>query len=65
MAASFARRDGDYTQLTSYLGNLESSGVPADKVRGILVAPGFSQRVLKRGSDRAADYAVAVQQRGL
>ena len=39
-------RRGDYTQLTSYLGNLESSGVPADKVRGILVAPGFSQKVL-------------------
>lgn len=39
-------RRGDYTQLTSYLGNLESSGVPADKVRGILVAPAFSQKVL-------------------
>ncbi len=39
-------RRGDYTQLTSYMGNLESSGVPADKVRGILVAPGFSQKVL-------------------
>ena len=37
---------GDYTQLTSYMGNMESSGVPADKVRGILVAPGFSQKVL-------------------
>ncbi len=41
-----AARRGDYTQLTSYLGNLESSGVPADKVRGILVAPAFSQKVL-------------------
>ena len=39
-------RRGDYTQLTSYLGNLESSGVPADKVRGILVAPAFSRKVL-------------------
>lgn len=39
-------RRGDYTQLTSYLGNLESSGVPADKVRGILVAPSFSRKVL-------------------
>ena len=39
-------RRGDYTQLTSYMGNLESSGVPADKVRGILVAPGFSDKVL-------------------
>lgn len=37
---------GDYTQLTSYMGNMESSGVPADKVRGILVAPAFSQKVL-------------------
>lgn len=41
-----AAQRGDYTQLTSYLGNLESSGVPADKVRGILVAPAFSQKVL-------------------
>ena len=41
-----AARRGDYTQLTSYLGNLESSGVPADKVRGILVAPSFAQKVL-------------------
>ena len=41
-----AARRGDYTQLTSYMGNLESSGVPADKVRGILVAPAFSQKVL-------------------
>ena len=39
-------RPGDYTQLTSYMGNMESSGVPAEKVRGILVAPGFSQKVL-------------------
>lgn len=39
-------RRGDYTQLTSYLGNLQSSGVPADKVRGILIAPEFSQKVL-------------------
>ena len=39
-------RRGDYTQLTSYMGNLESSGVPADKIRGILVAPGFSRKVL-------------------
>ncbi|MDE2676297.1 MAG: endonuclease NucS [Gemmatimonadota bacterium] len=39
-------RRGDYTQLTSYMGNMQSSGVPADKVRGILVAPGFSQKVL-------------------
>ena len=39
-------RRGDYTQLTSYMGNMESSGVPADKVRGILVAPAFSQKVL-------------------
>ncbi len=39
-------RRGDYTQLTSYMGNMESSGVPADKVRGILVAPGFSDKVL-------------------
>ena len=29
-------RRGDYTQLISYMGNLESSGVPADKVRGVL-----------------------------
>ena len=40
-------RRGDYTQLTSYMGNMESSGVPADKVRGILVAPAFSHKVLK------------------
>lgn len=39
-------RRGDYTQLTSYMGNLQSSGVPADKVRGILIAPEFSQKVL-------------------
>ena len=39
-------RRGDYTQLTSYLGNMESSGAPADKVRGILVAPAFSRKVL-------------------
>ena len=39
-------RRGDYTQLTSYMGNMESSGVPADKVRGILVAPAFSQKVV-------------------
>ena len=39
-------RPRDYTQLTSYMGDLESSGVPADKVRGILVAPAFSQKVL-------------------
>ena len=39
-------RRGDYTQLTSYLGDLESSGVPAEKVRGILVAPAFSRKVL-------------------
>ena len=39
-------RRGDYTQLTSYLGNMESSGVSPDKVRGILVAPAFSQKVL-------------------
>ena len=39
-------RRGDYTQLVSYLGNLESSGVPADKVRGVLIAPAFSQKVL-------------------
>ena len=37
---------GDYTQLTSYMGNLESSGVPADKVRGVLVAPAFARKVL-------------------
>ncbi len=39
-------RRGDYTQLTSYMGNMESSGVPAGKVRGLLVAPAFSQKVL-------------------
>ena len=39
-------RRGDYTQLTSYMGNMQSSGVPADKVRGILVAPSFSRKVL-------------------
>ena len=39
-------RRGDYTQLTSYMGNMQSSGVPADKVRGILIAPAFSQKVL-------------------
>ena len=39
-------RRGDYTQLTSYMGNMESSGVPADRVRGVLVAPAFSQKVL-------------------
>lgn len=39
-------RRGDYTQLTSYMGNLQSSGVPADKVRGVLIAPEFSQKVL-------------------
>lgn len=40
-----ARRT-DYTQLTSCRGNLESSRVPADKVRGTLVAPSFSRKVL-------------------
>jgi len=39
-------RPRDYTQLTSYMGNMESSGVPAAKVRGILVAPAFSPKVL-------------------
>ena len=39
-------RPRDYTQLTSYMGNMESNGVPADKVRGVLVAPAFSQKVL-------------------
>ena len=39
-------RRGDYTQLTSYMGNMQESGVPADKVRGILIAPSFSQKVL-------------------
>ena len=39
-------RRGDYTQLVSYMGNMESSGVPSDKVRGILVAPAFSHKVL-------------------
>jgi len=39
-------RRGDYAQLVSYMGNLESSGVPADKVRGILIAPAFGQKVL-------------------
>ena len=39
-------RPRDYTQLTSYMGNMESSGVPADKVRGVLVAPAFSEKVL-------------------
>ena len=39
-------RRGDYTQLTSYMGNLQSSGVSAEKVRGILIAPEFSQKVL-------------------
>ena len=39
-------RPGDYTQLTSYMADMESSGVPADKVRGVLVAPGFSGKVL-------------------
>ena len=39
-------RRGDYTQLTSYMANMASSGVPADKVRGILVAPAFPQKVL-------------------
>ena len=41
-----AARRGDYTQLTSYMGNIQSSGVPADKVRGILIAPAFSEKVL-------------------
>jgi RecB family endonuclease NucS len=39
-------RRGDYAQLVSYMGNLESSGVPADKARGILIAPAFGQKVL-------------------
>lgn len=39
-------RRGDYTQLLSYMGNLENSGTPHDKVRGILIAPSFSQKVL-------------------
>ena len=39
-------RGGDYTQLTSYMGNMESSGVSADKVRGVLIAPAFSPKVL-------------------
>ena len=37
-------RPRDYTQLTSYMRGLESSGVPADKVRGILVAPAYSRK---------------------
>ena len=39
-------RGSHYAQLTSYMGDMESSGVPADKVRGILVAPAFSPKVL-------------------
>ena len=39
-------RRGDCTQLTSYMGNRQSSGVPADKVRGVLIALEFSQKVL-------------------
>ena len=35
-------RRGDFTQLTSYMGNMELGGVPLDEVRGILVAPAFS-----------------------
>ena len=33
-------------QLTSYMGELEKSGVPADKIRGVLVAPSFDKKVL-------------------
>ena len=43
-------RRGDYTQLTSYMGNLESGGMPPDKVRGVLVAPGFSDNVVSSAS---------------
>lgn len=39
-------RRGDYTQLTSYMGDLEATGVPSNKVRGVLVAPSFSSKVL-------------------
>jgi len=49
-------RRGDYAQLLSYMGNLEWSGAPADKVRGVLVAPTFSAKVLScpQGPGRAA-----------
>jgi hypothetical protein len=36
----------DWGQLTSYMGELEKSGVPADKIRGVLVAPSFDKKVL-------------------
>ena len=36
----------DDSKLVRLLFNMEWSGVPADKVRGILVAPAFSQKVL-------------------
>lgn len=55
-------RRGDYTQLTSYMGNLESSGVPADKVRGILLAPAFSPKGAQLGSNRAPGHPPPVQQ---
>jgi hypothetical protein len=41
---------GDYTQLVSYMGNLESSGVRSNKVRGVLIASSFSQKVLNSAS---------------
>ena len=36
----------DWGQLTSYMGELEKSGVTSDKVRGVLVAPSFDKKVL-------------------
>ena len=58
-------RRGDYTQLTSYMGKMESSGVPAAKVRGVLLAPAFSQKGAQLSGDRTPDNPPPVQQRTL
>lgn len=36
----------DWGQLTSYMGELEQSGIASDKIRGVLVAPSFDKKVL-------------------
>jgi len=43
----------DLTQLVSYMQDLAFAGIPRDKIRGILLAPGFAEKVLNAaGSDR-------------
>lgn len=43
----------DLTQLLSYMQDLAFAGIPREKIRGILLAPGFAEKVLNAaGSDR-------------